>query len=643
MRLICGIVQLDGHPADEQSLRAMAAAMQSPGTRSALITSFEGPAGLAVLDFSPNPASCLPHLDTTTIAADVRLDDPASLRCELGGAWASAEQEALLLGTASKFGAPGLAKVDGDFAFAAWDSRARQLICGRDAFGVRPLAYAHVPGRVFAFASFPGALLAARIVPKTIDEWAFGRQVARRFVADDCLFAGIRRLPPAHFLALTGDRFAITPYWQPRRSAPAKAYSVTRLSPEDAAHKLRGLVCDAVRCRIPAGGETGAHLSGGLDSSSIAILAARALREQGRTLHAWSFLERPGTVSRTEDETKFVAAALAQENDIDWTPIPPAPVDAVLNGALDDRMSPLDPAEPENAVCRSAQAKGVGVILSGWGGDECVTFNGRGVLAEFFLRGQWGALRREIRALRRGRPGSAARNTRQIWTGILSSLLPEEMVSLLKRMAGRHPGDGIDEFLSAAARKKLETSPAWRPPVWPDAGESRRSLITSPHIAWRLENWAAAGARHGLAYAFPLLDRRVVEFALSLPAELCLRDGTPRQPFRDAMEGILPEHIRTRPSKYAPFPGRLAALADAKPDILASIDSCARVEAVARLMNLPRFRRCVELIPARVAPAVEPPRAVFPTIGAGVVLSTLRAARWLAQQAEPPARTPAKR
>ena len=74
----------------------------------------------------------------------------------------------------------------------------------------------------------------------------------------------------------------------------------------------------------------------------------------------------------------------------------------------------------------------------------------------------------------------------------------------------------------------------------PDGRENRWRLMTSPHIAERAEIWAQTGARHGLAFAFPLLDRRVVEFALSLPSEFFLRGGFRRRPFRDAMVDVLP-------------------------------------------------------------------------------------------------------
>jgi asparagine synthase (glutamine-hydrolysing) len=65
------------------------------------------------------------------------------------------------------------------------------------------------------------------------------------------------------------------------------------------------------------------------------------------------------------------------------------------------------------------------------------------------------------------------------------------------------------------------------------------------------------GSLDGLAFAFPLLDRRVVEFALSLPSELFVRGGFRRRPFRDAMAGVLPESVLTAP-KVSTVPRRHA-------------------------------------------------------------------------------------
>ena len=76
------------------------------------------------------------------------------------------------------------------------------------------------------------------------------------------------------------------------------------------------------------------------------------------------------------------------------------------------------------------------------------------------------------------------------------------------------------------------------------------SLLEFGHLQHRIEAWAAHGAALGLTYAFPLLDRRIVEFALSLPGRMFFRDGWKRWLYRTAMEGILPDAVPLEPDEF---------------------------------------------------------------------------------------------
>jgi asparagine synthase (glutamine-hydrolysing) len=595
MRLICGILCLNESEASEETLLAMAAQMNVARLRPSLGLWRDGPVGLAVLDFSARgaPPFRLPERDSSVIAADVRLDEPNALRRSLEAA-ATAEEDDLLLAALRKHGPSGLDEISGDFAFASWDRSAQRLTCARDIFGVRPFAYVHVPGELFAFASFPKALHGSGVAPKTIDEEALARRIALVFRTDDTLIGGVRRLPPAHVLEVSRDGLSLEPYWRLDRAA----LGANRLPPQEAARELRRLVDEAVRRRLPRTGETGAHLSGGLDSSAISVLAARKLRDEGRRLHAYSFLDRQRNDIALEDETEFVEAVLAQEGDIDWTPIRPRAGVLDLGDPLDpDKMTSLDVESPENAVCARAEAQGVGLILSGWGGDEAATFSGRGIFAEMFLRGRWRALTREIHALELERGRSALQIVR---SEIVAYVLPAGVVDVIKRIIGRDENAQalFRKSLSEGVRKRLEASRDEWLTMASDGRENRWRLITSPHIAERLEVWAQTGARHGIAFAFPLLDRRVVEFALSLPSELFLRDGFRRRPFRDAMLGVLPERVRLRHHKYMPFPGALIEFADHKDALLAKVDAYERNESVRRVIDLDAVRRLIETFPS---------------------------------------------
>jgi len=161
-------------------------------------------------------------------------------------------------------------------------------------------------------------------------------------------------------------------------------------------------------------------------------------------------------------------------------------------------------------------------------------------------------------------------------------LLPDRLVHLARAALGKPAPNGD----TTGRAIKGEEGGRAKPLEVADGRETRWRLINHTHIAHQAETLAQIGARHGLAFAFPMLDRRVVEFALSLPSELFVRGGVRRRVFRDAMRGILPEQVRTRPHKFPPFPGWLIDLADSREKLE---DRLAEYRADPRLAGLIDF------------------------------------------------------
>lgn len=598
MRLICGLMQLDGAAASRDLLRAMAAQMDVPRLRPRLILWCVGPIGLAVLDFAASGAAAvteLPKDDIRTLAADVRLDEADAL-ARVVRRDASGPQDDLLLAALQQFGVPGLGRVLGDFVFASWDRKAERLVCGRDVFGVRPLSYVHRPGELFAFASLPKALHGAGIVAKTIDEDALARRIARSLRHDDSLIAGIKRLPPAHVVEVSREDILLKRYWQLDRGAAGQR----QCSAEEAAREMRRLVTQAVHCRLPRAGTVASQLSGGLDSSAVTVLAARQLREQGRRLCAYSFLDRQRNDIMLADESEFMDAVLQQETDIDWTPIRRTVAPSFASKAVDaDTMRPL-PDAPDGFYAR-VEAQGAALVLSGWGGDEGATYNGRGALAELFLRGKWRLLAREISALSRERNSPRRRVLRsEVLSYILADSPAARVLQLVKRVfRGQNDlGTLFRRSLSRDARRRLAAADDEPLSLTADGRENRWRLLTSAHIVERLENNAHIAARHGFAFAFPLLDRRVVEFALSLPSELFVRDGLRRRPFRDAMADVLPAKLRLEERKLAPYPTGAIDRVAYREELLAKIEIYEKNELIRRTLDLAWLRRQVEAFPS---------------------------------------------
>ena len=218
--------------------------------------------------------------------ADARIDDRDALCDTLGvprAQRASIADVELILRAFAKWGSDCPRHLLGDYAFCVWDTAKRVLFCARDHIGARPFYYASENGR-FVFASAVEAVLAAPGVPDALDETMVATHLGSVGVsATHTFFRAVYKLPPGHALAVEAGR-PFDPAGTPRLERhwlPEHAPLVPRASDDAYAEQCLELYQRAVRDRL-RGGPVGAHVSGGLDSSSVTVLAARALRDQER-------------------------------------------------------------------------------------------------------------------------------------------------------------------------------------------------------------------------------------------------------------------------------------------------------------------------------------------------------------------------
>jgi asparagine synthase (glutamine-hydrolysing) len=175
-----------------------------------------------------------------------------------------------------QWGVDCVAELDGMFAFALWDTRMRRLLLARDRFGKKPLYY-YADGARIAFASTLTALLEHPAVPRAIDRDALAEYLALEYViAPRTLLSNVHKLPAASRLvfdaaaAPSARAPAIARYWQLRVDGAADGGDL-----DDAAVELEALLQASVKKRLVADVPVGVFLSGGVDSSLVAALAAR--------------------------------------------------------------------------------------------------------------------------------------------------------------------------------------------------------------------------------------------------------------------------------------------------------------------------------------------------------------------------------
>jgi len=554
MRLICGILRLDGNAATAPILDAMASAMTAPNLTPAVIHQLDGPLGMAVLDFAGGGRDDPAARPGWLVAADLRLDRPMPNGPEAA--------VAAVLGHGPDF--PN--HLHGDFAVALWNAQAKTLWLGRDFIGVRPLAWTWQPERWFAFASLPKGLHGSGLASTAIDPVAIGCQaIGGYFTESDSGFAEIAYLPGGRSLCVRPDAASKPETHRAYRPDTARVGS-WKGTAEEAARQLRDLVEAAVTARMPPDGTVACHLTGGLDSSSITVLAAREARRRGGHVLALS-MTAPSAAGPAElDERPLIAAVLAQEADVrhlrvdDTLPLPGLPDDADWPGSIVDG--------PDDRMMQAAAAFGAQSVLSGVGGDEGASYNGANLYLRLLREGKLRHLARELPARARGEGVSLARAIRG-W--LVQPLVPDTLRRLLRRrprlMDERF---GVIRFVHPAIRGQILARRM--PPVLNTNTPAQRvTAFAAHHIPSRCTYYSIMAARHGLAASFPLLDRSIVDFVLSLPASMFLADGQSRQPFRRAMRGILPDRVRLATQKVGLFDDRFLRYAERKHVLLEAL------------------------------------------------------------------------
>jgi asparagine synthase (glutamine-hydrolysing) len=440
-----------------------------------------------------------------------------------------------------RWGEDVVARLVGDFAFALWDGVTRTLLCARDALGVKPLYYHHDGGRLL-FASEIGALFEDRSVPRRPDDATVVDFLCMRpGEAGATLFAGIRRLPPAHLLRLCGDRLTLRRYWTPD---PSRTVRYAR--DEDYHEAFRTLFAEAVRCRLPASAPAAILLSGGIDSTLVAAAAAAGrdpakappltaitLVYDGFLREEWHVVERLTTATRMRRHV-----------------VTGAPGALLLDMLLASREPPDQAGFPLLGALEPAPMAGARVVLTGIGGDELSCGAESGFVGDHLRGLRLVAAVGQAAALAHA---YGARGPRAV-AAVLWPQLPSAARTAIKALRGRRrPGWLARPSWPRRARAESPRDDGLRFPTW-CATQTWRAL-TSTALGFALDTQDATAAAVGMEARHPYLDRRLVELFLAIPPEVKLRHGYRKQFVQRALAGVAgPPRAREDPALHGPPP-----------------------------------------------------------------------------------------
>jgi len=426
----------------------------------------------------------------------------------------------------------------GEFAFVIWDGHTDALFAAHDQMAARELFYSTDATLLVV----SNELLGVRQHPDVTDalnEDAVGEFLLfgtpHRAADSSTIFLDIKRLLPGHLLSATEQRVDITRYWDFPLTEPMLKYK----APADYVAHFRQLLSDAVSDRLEDVPKAVAHLSGGLDSTSVTAIAAElgAIGRVSTSLTAISVV-----YYRISPDTEAFYSNLAAEKagvSIEFLPAD----DFVLRRPLSIRAERLqDFAVGLSRRLQDTTASAAPLILSGKGGDELLT---QTPLYAVMLQHS---------------PFQADQLYRWLWhlTGRRPSLggYRAYLGQLLRRSSRRDttPGYPATTWLDPDFARRTHLEQRWHD-AWRDASRPRHR--TQPDVVrymgnavWNIRAEFLAPPSYAPSDAtFPFADLRLIKFVMSLPPAPW---NTRKQLLRDAMATALPREVLQRQKQPAP-------------------------------------------------------------------------------------------
>jgi asparagine synthase (glutamine-hydrolysing) len=608
---IAGILRFDGQDAARRDLDRVANALHAHGPdRSDIMVS--GSVGLVHVLMRMTPEDSFdrqPWRGTSgaVIVADVRLDNRDDVLARIGVAIADAMTWAdsrVVLAAWEKFGDDVWPTLRGPFAVAIWDTRRRVLTLARDHFGFN-VAMWHRNDRFFAFATMPKGLFALEDVPRCLNEEKFADfMVLNHNDHASTVYNDIYRIPPAHVVTVNADgSIRQRRYWsaaeiKPIRLASNQAY----------ADGLRDCLDRAVRRQMRSAHPLGCFLSGGLDSSSVAVLAARALGEKQQRLAAFTHVPREGfdgpvPDGRYADEMPYVEAIRRVAGNIDVTYVRNDECDdfADLERLFIALEGPI--RNPTNigwmlAIPRLARAQGRRVLLGGLYGNYTISWNGWSQAVTHLMHGRLITAFRQWRLYYRRSPYSRWTAFRKL---IIEPLVPEKVgdwadrrrrpnrVAPWQDFAAIHTGFAAEMGVDVRA-KRVGHDFLYR--IRP--GER---LVGLAQVDYLGDWFAAQQAVTGVEVRDPTADIDVVSYCLGIPPEQFLAEDIDRSLVRRAMWGLLPESVTTNRMSGLQSPDWYEKLERRRDTLQKEIAELSGSPLARRAIDLDRLDRAVKTWP----------------------------------------------
>jgi asparagine synthase (glutamine-hydrolysing) len=441
-----------------------------------------------------------------------------------------------------EFGENCLEHLRGMFAFAIWNFREESLFIARDRVGKKPLFYAVTKTGDFVFGSELKTLLTHREIEREIDFAALDAYLTFGYVPEEfCIFKNVQKLAPAHFLTFKNGEIQTEKYWDFNYAKTENVKSETEYI-----EILREKIKDAVNVRLISEVPLGAFLSGGVDSSSVVAMMSQISDAPVKTFSI-------GFNEDTFDELKYARVAAEHFKTEHHEFVVTSDLVEIIDELIWHFDEPFsDPSALPTFMVAKMAREFVTVVLSGDGGDELFAGYSRYITDK--------------------RRSSLARLPKAIRQNVLQNIagkLPHNFYG--KNYLHNVSLDAVDRYIDSVsqfngARKKLLYSKDFQSKLNGAAGAGERNFkqfaesvstgeaidkllyldsktYLPSDILTKVDRMTMANS---LEARVPLLDHKLIEFVVAMPANLKLKNLETKYIFKKAMEGTVPRSILYR-------------------------------------------------------------------------------------------------
>ena len=540
---MCGIVGYFGPAADEATLRRMNDCQQHRGPDGE--GSFlDGPVGLAhrrlsIIDLAHGQQPLTTDDGRYTLSYNGEVYNYLDLRTELeaaGRSFATDCDTEVVLQAFAEWGEQAFDRFNGMWGLAIWDAQEQRLTLSRDHFGIKPVYVAQV-GDTWLFSSEIKSILASGLYEKKPNDRSIYRYLRFRIHEDgrETFFDGIERLEPGEVMTIDAHGVDRHPYTRLREELAELAQEQRPYDDAAAAEYHRRLV-ESIRLRLQSDVPVGTSLSGGLDSSAVAVVINKLLNEHDKG--AASVGARQNTFSAVfpgslNDEEKYVDAVLdICQGQVDAHKIKPTADEfkADMRDFIRTQEEPLISSGPyaQFQVMREA-TQHVTVLLDGQGADEMMA----GYIPYYFV------YLRQLRA--QGAKAAAAELVKS-----LDVIYRLGRFRLKAKVKGRKGIPATQLLNSAFARTHADEE-------FRTEGSNLKLRLIEDLFHNSLPSLLRYEDKNTMRFSLegrvPFLDKEVVKFIFSLSDEAIIKDGWNKRILRDATRGLLPDLINRRRNK----------------------------------------------------------------------------------------------